>query len=360
MLSDDLTRFGIDLEKDSCNKPWRFASVMLSRVSRTFALNIKVLPDRLHRPVLLAYLFCRMADTIEDSLGIDAQEKTRLLGLFSRIFNDATQPWDALAKEFSLALPAAWRSSQDDNEFLCVHCSWTIALYFELPAKVQGPVAQCIREMCEGMAAFALRQESQKGQWLTIEDEADLDRYCYFVAGVVGNMLCDLFALRSRFIGEDRHRRMRALAVSFGLGLQVTNIVKDVAEDREREVCFLPMEWLKTEGLTHPRDLFAGNAQARSRVVLRLVEKSWKHLHDALEFTLLIPLLEPRIRLFCLWPLFMAAETLVEVGDGQPVFDSGRKVKITRAAVKRIVRQTMMRCWDAHWMRKRFQALRAK
>lgn len=362
MKTEDLHHFGIDLASGTCSKPWLFASEMLGRVSRTFALNIRVLPaQRLRRPVLLAYLFCRMADTIEDCPSMCAEEKGRLLALFARIFVQDPEQGLRNARAFSEALPTGWKRSDDNNEFLCAHCIWTVALYFYLPVKVQQPIATCVREMCEGMARFAQRQEQHQGQWLTIENEADLDQYCYYVAGIVGTMLCELFYTQSPWIGEARYRQMKELAVSFGLALQVVNITKDVAEDREREVCFLPLDWQKQEGFSHPAELFHPNASrpARSRVMMHMVRKAWKHLSDSMDFTLLIPAFEPRIRLFCLWPMLMAAETLVAIGNGDALFEPKAKVKITRDAVKRILRQSTMHCWNRYWLKSRLGKLRA-
>ncbi|WP_018606777.1 phytoene/squalene synthase family protein [Uliginosibacterium gangwonense] len=360
MIAEELTRFGIDSTRNTCTHPWAYAKEMLQRVSRTFALNIRVLPGvRLGRPILLAYLFCRMADTVEDSPHLPAQEKVRLLELFARIFSHTQFSWHDAAAAFVTALPSSWLQSEDDEEFLCAHCAWVIDLYFALPKKVQMPIEQCVREMCDGMGRFALRQESQAGQWLTIEDEADLDQYCYFVAGVVGNMLCDLFYAQSPFINNARHQRMRQLAVSFGLGLQLVNIIKDAMEDSVRNVCFIPMEWLREEGFMHPAELFSAQADegARQRVMHKIISKAWRHLQDALDYTVLIPALEPRLRLFCQWPMLMAAETLTGAGNGTVLFKPDQKLKISRADVKRIIRQSSMWCWTNSWIKRRFAAL---
>ena len=50
--------------------------LLLPRVSRTFALGIKLLPPRLERPVRTGYLLCRIADTIEDDLALPAARST--------------------------------------------------------------------------------------------------------------------------------------------------------------------------------------------------------------------------------------------------------------------------------------------
>lgn len=360
MTAEELTRFGIDSSVNTCAYPWAYAKEMLQRVSRTFALNIRVLPEtRLGRPILLAYLFCRMADTVEDSPHLPAQEKVHLLELFAQIFLQDQASWHDSAAKFTAALPASWIHSTDDEEFLCVHCEWVVSLFFELPGKVQAPIVQCVREMCDGMGRFALRQESRAGQWLTIEDEADLEQYCYFVAGVVGDMLCDLFYAQSPFINKLRHQRMRKLAVSFGLGLQLVNIIKDAMEDSTRDVCFIPLAWMREEGFSHPAELFSDQADkaARQRVMHKMINKAWRHLQDALDYTVLIPCLEPRLRLFCQWPMLMAAETLTGAGNGAALFNADQKLKISRADVKRIIQQSSLWCWTNSWVKRRFATL---
>jgi farnesyl-diphosphate farnesyltransferase len=123
-----------------------------------------------------------------------------------------------------------------------------------------------------------------------VETLEELDRYCWYVAGTVGVMLCELFIGHAR-IADDRARAMRARCVSFGTGLQLVNILKDRAEDGSRGVSWLPSS---IEG--------AGAAP--------LFAKTLRHLEEAVEYTLAIPRRHRKLRLFCEWPLLMAAETL--------------------------------------------------
>ena len=69
--------------------------------------------------------------------------------------------------------------------------------------------------------------------------EADLLRYCFQVAGAVGVLLCPILGLADR-----RHLPQ---AAALGMGMQLTNIARDVAEDWRRSRCYLPLEW--TDGL---------------------------------------------------------------------------------------------------------------
>lgn len=66
---------------------------------------------------------------------------------------------------------------------------------------------------------------------------ADLERYCYRVASVVGLMCIEIFGYR--------HVGVREYARHLGIALQLTNIVRDVREDAERGRIYLPLEDLQ-------------------------------------------------------------------------------------------------------------------
>ncbi|HYW52220.1 MAG TPA: squalene/phytoene synthase family protein, partial [Gemmatimonadaceae bacterium] len=66
----------------------RWCRDLLPRVSRTFALSVRVLPGELGRAVLAAYLLCRIADTIEDAPQLDAELKAATLDRFLHCFDD--------------------------------------------------------------------------------------------------------------------------------------------------------------------------------------------------------------------------------------------------------------------------------
>jgi farnesyl-diphosphate farnesyltransferase len=359
MDNSTLQRFQIDLNRNQCGDPWGYSFYMLGQVSRTFALNINVLAKQPRRSIMLAYLFMRMADTVEDDPQLAASAKQHLLQLFSNAFANSND-WLPSIRTFQSQLPESWKNSEDPNHFLCVHAEWSLALLFQFKSTVVGPICASVREMCAGMAEFALRQEERREGWLTLNSVADLDRYCYYVAGLVGNMLCDLFRAHSFWISAKRYRSMRNYSVSFGLGLQITNIIKDIAEDSTRNVCFIPEELCRQHGIATSPELFQRPAgdPARLAVIQALVQKAWDHLSDAIHYTLLLPLTEPRLRLFCLWPLFMAAETLGAIKSGESVFDPNAKVKISRSDVKRIVHDTTLHFGSKDWIWQRFHELR--
>lgn len=332
--------FKIDWQSGTCAKPWEYSQRMLELVSRTFALNIQVLPLALKKPVLLAYLFCRIADTLEDDKDIPKDLKVQLLEAFKLIFIDR-EHWRERNAEFMDMVPETWSTSQDCDQLLSAWPEWPLEIFFDLSDKYVNAVSKWVIEMCDGMVIFSERREGQSG-WMGLESLEELDEYCYYVAGTVGLMLCDLFFVYSPLIGAKTYRAMKELAVSFGLGLQITNIVKDMKEDAQRNTCFVPQA-LFEQFNTSPQALIDGRDEEElTQVVDFLVQKAFNHLEDAKNYTLLIPRLEPKIRLFCLWPLFMATATLAQVTKDNKVLSSD-KVKITRDEVQGIIRSTSIK-----------------
>jgi len=331
---------------------WKYAEDTLDKVSRTFALNIRVLGKNLRKPILLAYLYMRMADTIEDDPSLPAEEKIRLLKKFSQALNLGGK----YINEFVNSLPQNWKDSEKADRALCYNAAIVLPLLSEYSEPVVKAVKNGVDEMCRGMMEFVERQEKRTDNWFTLECEADLDRYCYFVAGLVGNMLTELFCINGRSFNEKRQKKLRELSVSFGLALQLVNIIKDIQEDSLRKVCFIPMDYCRKHGIKSVQEFFSPefSPEKKNLVIGELTKKAKKHLLDAKNYIKNLPRSEYRMRLFCLWPSLMAADNLRVIGDGSIIFEDGKKAKITRKTVKKIIRRSMIFGWSNLWIEKEF------
>jgi farnesyl-diphosphate farnesyltransferase len=112
----------------------------------------------------------------------------------------------------------------------------------------------------------------------------------------------------------------------------MTNILKDVWEDRSRGACWLPQDVFSRHGidLSHLSAETGGSGFAAG--MLELVGLAHAHLRNALEFTLLIPPREIGIRRFCLWAIGLAVLTLKRIA-ANPGFTRGAQVKVSRRTV---------------------------
>lgn len=315
-----------------------YCEAMLPKVSRTFALCIRLLPEPLERPVLIAYLLCRIADTIEDTTALPPERKDPLFAHFTSCLEADGPDGDLLRETF--AAPA------NDHERLARSADIVLREFRRLPPQERDAIRPWVREMNDGMAEFASRAgDSGSGSHLEVlATVEDLDRYCYYVAGTVGHLLTALFRLHAPG-GPKQHARfarLDALATSFGLGLQLTNIIKDVADDRRRGWSFVPRELCQVAGI-RPEDLQSPrHRDAGRRVMHLLIQKAKRHLTDALDYATALPRRQYGVRLFCLTSLYFAVRTLRLAEGDEQLLDPGHRVKISRAEVYRTVLVTRL------------------
>ncbi len=267
----------------------------LKQVSRSFYLSIRLLPHRLRTPIAVGYALCRAADTIADTDLLPADARLPALREFSRTFpNGASVP---------KAVLDAYRS---------------------LPDSDRKAVEEVVREVTAGMEMDLTMRALDRWE--------DLDRYIDHVAGAPGRFWTRiLFAHLSSLRGADPDK-MERLTTRFGKGLQLTNIIRDLAADLSRGRCYLPADWLKEEGLA-PEDLLRPEKAERARHLLsRAISEAVSHLDAGLDYLFLIPQREFRVRLAVALPLFFAWKTLRKILGSDPL-NPARRVKIARSSV---------------------------
>ena len=306
-----------------------FQESMLPLVSRTFALTIPQLPEPLDRVVANAYLWCRIADTIEDEPVLDGAMKRSLHQSLIAVI-DGTLDAGSWAQCALGHLTDATVTAERD----LVAQTDTVARITRSFDRAQiDAIRTCVTKMCSGMTNFEFT-DSNRG----LETTDDLDCYCYYVAGVVGEMLTTLFCYHSSEIAE-REAEMAQLAASFGQGLQMTNILKDIWEDLEEGRCWLPREVFARVGYNLNELAPSGDRESFNVALVELVATAHGHLRNALNYTLLIPTNERGIRRFCLWSLGLAVLTLQHIAR-RPGFKSAEDVKVSRLAVGATIAST--------------------
>ena len=138
---------------------------------------------------------------------------------------------------------------------------------------------------------------------------------------------------------NDRRDELLPLAVSFGQGLQMTNILKDIWEDRRRGACWLPRDIFLRAGFDLSSLCPGQNDPAFARGLVEVVAITRQHLEDALRFIEIVPTRETGIRRHCLWALGLAALTLRRI-HAKPTFRRGRDVKVSHRSVWAITTTT--------------------
>ncbi|WP_071396524.1 squalene/phytoene synthase family protein [Bacillus tuaregi] len=190
----------------------------LKATSRTFYIPISHLAKGLQEAVASAYLCMRAIDEIEDHPDLDSKDKSHLLFSISQILQKSSHE-----KELTV-LFQPYRSQLPK---VTVKLSEWIKL---CPDTIIEKVLEATSIMAKGMAEWVEKD------W-QIENEEDLDDYTYYVAGLVGVMLTDIWKWYDQ-TEADEH-----LAIAFGRGLQAVNILRNHNEDKDRGVSFFPEGW---------------------------------------------------------------------------------------------------------------------
>lgn len=262
---------------------YKEAMQVLKDTSRTFYIPITFLKNDLKVSVAAAYLAMRAIDEIEDHEELSNDVKFDLLTTTSELLKDSfnEEAYQVLLAPYADQLPEVTLRLADWLKFC--------------PEESRKIVQASTSEMAFGMAKWA------KANW-QVRTREDLDDYTYYVAGLVGTMLSELWAW-----GADVQTD-RELAIGYGRGLQAVNILRNQHEDLdERGVSFVPEGWTR-------EDLFAYAEENLAKADL--------YMKDINKRTIL---------LFCRLPLALAHKTLKAMQEGRE--------KMSRAEVEQTVEE---------------------
>jgi farnesyl-diphosphate farnesyltransferase len=305
----------------------RFCREILPRVSRTFALSIRFLPGNLGRTVGVAYLICRIADTVEDDGVASVEFKTAALDALLRAF-------EGPAEVAAFQDAASWVAGDAHHVELVRRSDLVFAVFRSLPDHSRDRVRHWVSEMVRGMKKFVVLYP----RGIRIQTLEEYREYCYYVAGTVGNLLTDLWHEYAPSIGAAKYRELGTRSVAFGEALQTVNILKDIAWDAEHEnSIYIPAQSLKEHGSSHQTLLSPMHETSNHAAIRGFIDLAWHDLDEALEYTLAIPRRAFAIRAFCILPLLFAYASLRDLSRSRLMLRPGGTVKISRAEVRALM-----------------------
>jgi len=211
-------------------RAWPIVARAARRVMRAyttgFFLASRFLPRQKRDRVEIIYATVRYPDEVADTFPLSADERGARL-----------EAW-AAAYETALAC-GGLRESLEAG----VPCF--LAAFREIVRRHGIPP--------EHYRAFldAMRRDIRPRPFATLDDL--VENYVYGSAVVVGYFLAHMYGAAA----PERLSDALAAARELGIGLQLTNFVRDVAEDRRRGRLYLPLDLLRAEGLgpdADPRD----------------------------------------------------------------------------------------------------------
>lgn len=279
----------------------------LNRVSRSFAFCIRKLEAPLRQWVSLSYLLCRVLDTVEDSLWPSVALRSSQYEKFESFIGLC--PSESLAAEWSSRFP---ETIPDGEKELLTDTHLLFQDLHALPKPVKRHIQDTVLRMSAGMRHYG---QDPSGA-LRLSDLGEVNRYCYFVAGVVGELLTRL--VLEAWPDFKPKPDLLKNAFHFGLFLQKVNLLKDQHTD-EKEGRFL----------VPSRDLLLASLRENAR--------------GSVDYITSLPLEEKGYRVFCAWSLFLGAASLPWI---QQSFEQADGSKIPRSVTEELLEAIEEICQD--------------
>lgn len=310
---------------------------ILKRVSRSFYLSLIVLPKPVRDQIGLAYLFCRSADTIADTPILPPAERQQALDVFRHQFQLRSPQGADLEGLHQRLLP---HQATAGEGMLLQSLPACFEVYTTFSDTDRELIRTLVLTLTKGMDMDLAHFPVETSQAVrALPTSGDLDRYTYYVAGVVGAFWTRMHAAHLPALQGYDIERLCQRGIRFGQGLQMTNILKDIAHDVQLGRCYLPASELTAlqidvQALQRPETL------TRIRPLLDdLVYLTLEHLDQARAYVCELPRGMIRLRLSCMWPLLFAVQTLAAICQSPDLLSPDVRVKISRGEVY----QTMMR-----------------
>lgn len=187
--------------------------------AKNFIYSFMLLPPARRRGLEAIYAYCRVADDFADDDGLETAERARLLAdLRLRLHQALPLPGDE---------PSEPAPPNGEIDPLMLALADT-ARRFQ------------IQRLDLDLVAIGCEQDLIKARYATWDELRD---YCYHVASAVGLACLEVFGYRGPT------SEVRAIGVDLGLAMQLTNVIRDVREDVERDRIYLPADELERFGI---------------------------------------------------------------------------------------------------------------
>lgn len=195
--------------------------------AKTFSFAAKFLGQRVAEDIFILYRFCRLIDDIADEGGNAS-----------------------IARQNLQAIKAQIEDGHSDDPFL--------SKFLKLIEGKDLP-KQYIFDLIDGVLSDCHRH-------IHLQSEEALITYCYRVAGTVGGLMCPILGVE-----EDHLSHAIKPAISLGIGMQLTNIARDIKEDALNNRCYIPKDWLDIEDIQILTDKPQEHTQDARAAVRRLL-----------------------------------------------------------------------------------------
>ena len=296
---------------------------LLKGTARSFYLTLRALPKSIRWPLSLAYLLARATDTIADEYELATSYRLTFLADMQKLINHGS-----LNEELSFN---RWISQFKDtsmNFLLLSNFQRIIVFLYELDTETRQNIISVLNQIIRGQL-LDIKTFSQSKGMVCLKTSEELDQYTYYVAGSVGEFWTQICVRRIKNYSKKPIDQLNALAISFGKGLQLINILRDIPQDLQKERCYLPLEQLQQQKIILT-DLIK-NPSCIIPIVEYWWQKAFEHLTDGWNY--MISINNRRIRYAMTLPLLIGFRTLEELKN-KKYLQCSSITKISRRSMK--------------------------
>ena len=252
------------------------STALMAKHGKSFRFASLILPNRNIEMVSDLYKICRFIDDCADELDLKESEKA-----LQNIKENLSSPVE----------------------------NSTFNAIFEKVEK-NGVERLYLQELVNG-ATFDIQKKE-------ITSEKDLITYCYRVAGVVGLMVCPLINVTDK--------KGYPHAIDLGIGMQLTNICRDILQDLKNGRIYLPKSWLNNNKMDQDKieKFTPAKIKAITKSLLDLADKYYQSGYNGLSY---IPF-RPRLS------ILVAGEVYRHIGE--KIRNNGYKISAKRVYLNKI------------------------
>ena len=266
---------------------------MLKGVARSFYLTLRLLPAPMRGAASLAYLLARASDTLADTAAAPPELRLECLDGFAQaIAGTASPPRWPVAMISAVSDPRE-RVLLDEVAALC-------AWLERLPAPEAGLVREVVGIIIGGQRLDLVRfAGAAPGRPVVLADDVALEDYTWRVAGCVGAFWTKLgFVTLGERFSRVSAPGLLACGITYGKGLQLVNILRDLPADLATGRCYLPV--------ADPLDIAVLLDSHRA-----WVERAWAWVGEGFVYAETLP--SRRLRAATVLPAMLARQTLARL-----------------------------------------------
>ena len=312
---------------DRSSTATRLQMAILRSVSRSFYLSIRFLPVRLRQPVALAYLLARTTDTVADTARISGPFRRETLQTLAKAIQGKASQGAVVDLVASFAPLQVHEAERTLVELLPDCLEWLGRLETS-----DGLDVRAVLEKITQGQMLDLQRFSERAEITALPTVADLDEYTFLVAGSVGEFWTRLCFRHIRNFAALAENEMLTLGKSYGMGLQLVNILRDAGADLRAGRCYFPEEELISAGLSPAQVL--SEPEPFQPIYQSWITKAEGGLESGMQYSCAIG--NRRVRAATVLPALIGTRTLALLREAGPSA-LHRRIKVSRREVRRII-----------------------